>query len=85
MNRVNTNTPVGFVGLVRWEVASFGYCWPMVIAEIEAGMLASRWVERKLQHPVVKAFNNIYAQHLMKLGLPAGTSEDGQLNKGGSR
>jgi hypothetical protein len=28
------------------------------------------------------AFNNIYAQHRMKHGLLAGTSEHGQLTKG---
>jgi 8-hydroxy-5-deazaflavin:NADPH oxidoreductase len=42
------------------------------IPEIEAGMTESLWVERKLGRPVVKAFNNIYAQHLMDLGRPAG-------------
>ena len=42
------------------------------IAEIEAGMTESRWVEGKLGRPVVKAFNNIYAQHLMDFGRPAG-------------
>lgn len=42
------------------------------IAEIEAGMPESRWVERQLGHPVVKAFNNIYAKHLMERGLPKG-------------
>jgi predicted dinucleotide-binding enzyme len=43
------------------------------IEEIEKGMPESRWVERQLGRPVVKAFNNIYAQHLMDLGKPAGT------------
>ena len=38
------------------------------IEEIEAGMPESRWVERQLGRPVVKAFNNIYAQHLMDRG-----------------
>lgn len=41
---------------------------------IEAGMPESRWVEQQLKHPVIKAFNNIYAQHLMDLGKPAGTA-----------
>lgn len=45
------------------------------IDAIEKGMLESRWVEQQLQHPVIKAFNNIYAQHLMELGRPAGTAE----------
>jgi predicted dinucleotide-binding enzyme len=43
------------------------------IDEIEAGMTESRWVEHQLGRPVVKAFNNIYAEHLLKLGRPAGT------------
>ncbi len=46
--------------------------WDGRIAEIEAGMTESRWVERQLGRPVIKAFNNIYAQHLMDLGRPAG-------------
>lgn len=43
------------------------------IAEIEEGMPESRWVEKHLRRPVVKAFNNIHAEHLMKFGKPAGT------------
>lgn len=43
------------------------------IDAIEAGMPESRWVEQQVGRPVVKAFNNIYAQHLMELGQPAGT------------
>jgi predicted dinucleotide-binding enzyme len=44
------------------------------IAEIEASMPESRWVERQLRRPVVKAFNNIYAQHLMERGRPKGSA-----------
>jgi hypothetical protein len=44
------------------------------IDAIEKGMTESRWVEQQLNHPVIKAFNNIYAQHLMDLGRPAGTT-----------
>lgn len=43
------------------------------IDKIEAGMMESRWVEKQLGRPVVKAFNNIYAQHLMEKGKPAGS------------
>jgi hypothetical protein len=39
---------------------------------IEAGMTESRWVEQQLGRPVIKAFNNIYAQHLLERGRPAG-------------
>ncbi len=52
-----------------------------VIQVIEEGMPESRWVAQQLGRSVaqqlgrrvVKAFNNIYAQHLMDLGKPAGT------------
>ena len=43
------------------------------IAAIEDGLPESRWVEQQLGHPVIKAFNNIYAQHLLDRHLPAGT------------
>jgi predicted dinucleotide-binding enzyme len=43
------------------------------IAGIEDGMVESRWVSQQLGRPVVKAFNNIYAEHLLKLGKPAGS------------
>ena len=42
------------------------------IEAIEQGMTESRWVEQQLGHRVVKAFNNIHAQHLLELGRPAG-------------
>lgn len=41
--------------------------------EIEDGVTESRWVERQLSRPAVKAFNNIYAKHLLESGRPAGT------------
>jgi len=40
---------------------------------IENGMTESRWVEQQLGRPVIKAFNNIYAEHLYKLGRPPGS------------
>jgi predicted dinucleotide-binding enzyme len=43
------------------------------IAEIENGMPESCWVETKLGRPVIKAFNTIYAQHLLERGKPAGS------------
>lgn len=42
------------------------------IAGIEDGMVESGWVSEQLGRPVVKAFNNIYAEHLLKLGKPPG-------------
>ena len=43
------------------------------IAGIEQGLTESRWVEKQLDRRVVKAFNNIYAKHLMENGKPAGS------------
>jgi len=43
------------------------------IEEIEQGTPESVWVSRRLGRPVVKAFNNIRAQHLLEHGKPAGT------------
>ena len=43
------------------------------IGGIEDGMIESRWVSQQLGRPVLKAFNNIYAGHLLKSGRPAGT------------
>ena len=65
------------------------------IADIEAGMTESRWVANHLGRPVIKTFNNIYAQHLLELGTarrkpwPAcvagrGRRRAGQGNRDGS-
>jgi predicted dinucleotide-binding enzyme len=43
------------------------------IEEIESGTTESRWTSRQLGRPVVKAFNNIYAKHLLELGKARGT------------
>jgi predicted dinucleotide-binding enzyme len=43
------------------------------IEPIEAGTPESVWVAQQLGRPVVKAFNNIYAQHLRDHGRPAGS------------
>jgi predicted dinucleotide-binding enzyme len=40
---------------------------------IENGLTESRWVEKQLGRSVIKAFNNIYAEHLYKLGRPKGS------------
>lgn len=44
------------------------------MAELETGELTeSEWVQRHLGRPLVKVFNNIYADHLQNKGQPAGT------------
>jgi predicted dinucleotide-binding enzyme len=47
------------------------------IEEIEAGIPESKWVADQLGRPVVKAFNTIYADHLLQRGRPAG--EQGRI------
>lgn len=42
------------------------------LADIESGTTESRWVSQQLGRPVVKAFNNIYAKHLLERGKPRG-------------
>lgn len=42
------------------------------IEDIEAGTTESRWVAHQIGRPVIKAFNNIYASHLLDNGRPKG-------------
>jgi predicted dinucleotide-binding enzyme len=45
------------------------------IAEVEAGLTESGWVQQRIGHRVVKAFNSILAQHLLENGRPAGSPD----------
>jgi 8-hydroxy-5-deazaflavin:NADPH oxidoreductase len=44
------------------------------IDPIEDGLTESRWVSDRLGRRVVKAFNNIFAQHLLERGKPKGAA-----------
>ena len=44
------------------------------IEAIERGTTESRWTSEHLGRPVVKAFNNIYARHLLERGKPSGAA-----------
>jgi 8-hydroxy-5-deazaflavin:NADPH oxidoreductase len=44
------------------------------IEAIERGTTESRWVSDQLGRPVVKAFNNIFARHLLERGQPRGAA-----------
>ena len=44
------------------------------IDPIESGVTESRWVADQLGRPVLKAFNNIYARHLLERGKPKGAA-----------
>ncbi|MFZ6734002.1 NADPH-dependent F420 reductase [Undibacterium sp. Ji42W] len=39
-----------------------------LIAEVEAGMTESAWVEQQIGRPVIKVFNSILAEHLLNKG-----------------
>ncbi|MFG2589755.1 NADPH-dependent F420 reductase [Streptomyces sp. NPDC048438] len=43
------------------------------IAAIEDGLTESRWTEKQIGHPVIKAFNGTYAQDILDNGRPQGT------------
>jgi predicted dinucleotide-binding enzyme len=43
------------------------------LKEIAAGLPDSAWVASVIRHPVIKAFNNIYAASLADKGVPAGS------------
>ena len=45
------------------------------IEAIDRGMLDSQWVEQQIKHPVIKAFNNIFAKSLLEKGVSPGTRE----------
>src|SRR5918999_1769538 len=42
---------------------------------VEEGATESRWVSEQLGRLVVKAFNNIYARHLLERGKPKGAAD----------
>ncbi|MFJ8979428.1 NADPH-dependent F420 reductase [Streptomyces sp. NPDC102282] len=44
------------------------------IDAIEDGLTESRWTERQIGLPVIKAFNGTYAQDILDKGLPRGTA-----------
>ncbi len=67
--------PESLFGADRTIVVDTGNYYPKQrdgrIDAIEDGTPESAWVAQQLGHPVIKAFNTIYAQHLMEGGRPA--------------
>ncbi|HEY6825381.1 MAG TPA: NAD(P)-binding domain-containing protein [Gemmatimonadaceae bacterium] len=66
-----------FAGNDRAVVIDTGNYYPKRdgrIAAIEEGMTESQWVAQQLGRPVVKAFNTIYARHLLEGGRAADQS-----------
>jgi hypothetical protein len=45
------------------------------LSAIESGTTESRWVSQQIGRPVIKAFNNIYAKHLLEKGLSRGDAK----------
>lgn len=73
------NLPAGFLDGAAENVAVIdtGNYYPQQrdgkIAEIEEGLTESRWTERQIGHPVIKAFNGTYAQDILDKPQPKGT------------
>ena len=67
-----------FAAADRTVVVDTGNYYPQRdgrIDAIESGTAESRWVAQQLGRPVVKAFNNIYAKHLLERGKPRGAAD----------
>ena len=47
---------------------------PSSVEAIDRGMPDSQWVAQQIGHPVIKAFNNIFAKSLLEKGVSRGTS-----------
>ena len=43
------------------------------IDAIDRGLLDSQWVAQQIKRPVIKAFNNVFANSLLEKGVPKGT------------
>jgi 8-hydroxy-5-deazaflavin:NADPH oxidoreductase len=70
--------PKGLFEHSRAVVVDTGNYYPQRdgrIGEIESGTTESRWVSEQIGRPVVKAFNTIQSNHLLKNGRPAGDRE----------
>jgi len=72
------NLPSGLFGNARADavVIDTGNYYPKrdgLIPAIEDGMPESKWVEQNIGRPVIKAFNNIYSQHLLESGTRSGS------------
>jgi predicted dinucleotide-binding enzyme len=68
--------PAGLFDGVDAVVVDTGNYYPQQrdgrIDAIEDGTIESRWTSEQLGRPVVKAFNNIYARHLLERGKARG-------------
>jgi predicted dinucleotide-binding enzyme len=53
------------------------------IAELDAGAVESEWIQKRLGHPIVKAFNTINVPSLRDLGRPAGAPDRIALSAAG--
>ncbi len=67
-----------FAGLPGSVVIDIGNYHPELrdghIDALDRGMPDSQWVAQQIGHPVIKAFNNIFARSLLEKGVSRGTS-----------
>jgi predicted dinucleotide-binding enzyme len=70
------NLPVSILAASKAIIVDTGNYYPSrdgQNADILGGLNDSEWVAQVIGHPVIKAFNNIYAQSLASKAVPAGT------------
>lgn len=68
--------PIDVLSASKAIIVDTGNYYPSrdgALKEIVAGTPDSAWVASVIKHPVIKAFNNIYAASLAEKGLPAGS------------
>ncbi|WP_069658508.1 NADPH-dependent F420 reductase [Arcticibacter eurypsychrophilus] len=70
------NLPISILAASKAVIVDTGNFYPSrdgKIADIEGGLTDSEWVAKVIGHPVIKAFNNIYAASLASKAVPVGT------------
>jgi predicted dinucleotide-binding enzyme len=80
------NLPISILTASKAVIVDTGNYYPSrdgEIPEIVGGKTESEWVAGVIGHPVIKAFNNIFAQSLVSKGLPSGTPDRVALSVAG--
>jgi predicted dinucleotide-binding enzyme len=80
------NLPISILSSSKAVIVDTGNYYPSrdgQIAEIEGGKTDCEWVAGVIGHPVIKAFNNIFAQSLATKAAPSGTPDRVALSVAG--
>ncbi|OKS89683.1 NADPH-dependent F420 reductase [Mucilaginibacter polytrichastri] len=76
-NKAIVKLPINTLSASKAIVIDAGNYYPSrdgKIVDIECGSTDSEWVAKIIDHPVIKAFNNIVAPSLASKAMPAGSS-----------